>query len=180
MSNENMANYVTDVPSAIAELLAANKRLEQELESRLEQSVDISVVNELNETIEKQKKEIEIYKALYEMACDTSEAWKMRHEALCGFEPPELYLHLKSLEETIKAKDAEIERLKVAISDNQNIALENIRENQKQNKAIKEAKKILEISLPDFKWFTEGGLDDYRPKRIERYEKAKAWLESNK
>lgn len=29
-------------------------------------------------------------------------------------------------------------------------------------------------------WFMEGGLDDYRPKRIERYEKAKAWLESNK
>lgn len=31
MSNENMANYITDLPSGIAELLAINKQLEQEL-----------------------------------------------------------------------------------------------------------------------------------------------------
>jgi len=31
MSNESMANYITDIPSGIAELLAVNKQLEQEL-----------------------------------------------------------------------------------------------------------------------------------------------------
>lgn len=37
MSNESMANQITDVPSAIAELLAVNKQLEQELQKTREQ-----------------------------------------------------------------------------------------------------------------------------------------------
>ena len=37
MSNEGMANSITDVPSAIAELLAVNKQLEQELQKTREQ-----------------------------------------------------------------------------------------------------------------------------------------------
>lgn len=37
MSNESMANYITDVTSAIAELLALNKQLEQELQKTREQ-----------------------------------------------------------------------------------------------------------------------------------------------
>ena len=37
MSNEGMANSITDVPSAIAELLAVNKQLEQELQKTMEQ-----------------------------------------------------------------------------------------------------------------------------------------------
>lgn len=36
MSNENMANYITDIPSGIAELLAVNKQLEQELQKTRE------------------------------------------------------------------------------------------------------------------------------------------------
>ena len=36
MSNESMANQITDVPSAIAELLAVNKQLEQELQKTRE------------------------------------------------------------------------------------------------------------------------------------------------
>ena len=53
MSNEGMTNSITDVPSAIAELLAVNKQLEQELQKTREQlkkaesvlkvSVDINV-----------------------------------------------------------------------------------------------------------------------------------------
>lgn len=31
MSNESMANYITDIPSGIAELLALNKQLKQQL-----------------------------------------------------------------------------------------------------------------------------------------------------
>lgn len=37
MSNESMANYITDIPSGIAELLAVNKQLEQELQKTKEQ-----------------------------------------------------------------------------------------------------------------------------------------------
>ena len=37
MSNEGMTNSITDVPSAIAELLAVNKQLEQELQKTREQ-----------------------------------------------------------------------------------------------------------------------------------------------
>lgn len=37
MSSENMANYITDIPSGIAELLAVNKQLEQELQKTREQ-----------------------------------------------------------------------------------------------------------------------------------------------
>lgn len=37
MSNESMANYLADVPSEIAELLAVNKQLEQELQETREQ-----------------------------------------------------------------------------------------------------------------------------------------------
>lgn len=36
MSNESMANYITDIPSAIAELLAVNKQLEKELQKTRE------------------------------------------------------------------------------------------------------------------------------------------------
>lgn len=48
MSNESMANQITDVPSAIAELLAVNKQLEQELQKTREQlDKEINKVSEL-------------------------------------------------------------------------------------------------------------------------------------
>lgn len=37
MGNESMANSITDVPSAIAELLAVNKQLKQQLQQKEEQ-----------------------------------------------------------------------------------------------------------------------------------------------
>lgn len=57
-------------------------------------------------------------------------------------------------QEMIKTKDAEIERLKKAISNNQNIALENIRENQKFDKAIAEAIELLlkSVKLTKFQY----------------------------
>jgi hypothetical protein len=46
MSNESMANYITDTPSEIAELLATNKELEQRLQKWDEV---VKVCNELKD-----------------------------------------------------------------------------------------------------------------------------------
>lgn len=46
MSNESMANQITDVPSAIAELLAVNKELEKELQETKEQLEKSEKVNQ--------------------------------------------------------------------------------------------------------------------------------------
>lgn len=95
-----------------------------ELESRLEQSVDISVVNELNETI--------------------------------------------------KAKDAEIEKLKSTFA-----GYENFKENERQLKAIAEAREIIEFAIKESKDQRERHQVDFDD-LMEFEEKAKAWLESNK
>ena len=120
-----------------------------ELESRLEQSVDISVVNELNETIEKQKKE---------------------SETLDGI--------IKYQLNQIKFKDAEIEKLKSTFA-----GYENFKENERQLKAIAEARELTNVALK----ITEERLfwikDEFimESEQVEEWrEKAKAWLESTK
>ena len=68
MSNEGMTNSITDVPSAIAELLAVNKQLEKEIESiKLERdefkkysTMWFDKKNELAQELQKTREQLDI------------------------------------------------------------------------------------------------------------------------